>query len=60
MILVHEQGDTERYFFFSQGSNGAGKDEFAFQFTCLGPHLYIKIHAPRTHISTRKRRRTTF
>ena len=23
-------------------------------FTCLQPHLYIKIHAPRTHINTRK------
>ena len=54
MILVHEQGDTERYFFFCQGSNSAGKNEFAFQFTCLEPHLYIKIHAPHTHISTRK------
>ena len=54
MILVHEQDHTKRYFFFSQGSNGAGKNEFVFQFTCLQPHLYIKIHAPRTHISTRK------
>ena len=42
MILVHEQDDTERYFFFSQGSNGAGKNEFVFQFTCSQPHLYIK------------------
>ena len=25
-----------------------------FQFTSLEPHLSIKIHAPRTHISTRK------
>ena len=58
MILVHEQDHTKRYFFFSQGSNGAGKNEFVFQFTCLQPHLYIKIHAPRTHISTRKWRRT--
>ena len=23
------------------------QNEFVFQFTCLGPHLYIKIHAPR-------------
>ena len=25
MILAQEQDVTERYFFFSQGSNGAGK-----------------------------------
>ena len=56
MILAHEQDNTERYFFFSfksskrlKGSNGAGKNEFIFQFTCLQPHFYI-----RTHISTRK------
>ena len=54
MILAPEQDDTERYFFFTKGSNSAGKNEFAFQFTCLQPHLYIKIHAPRTHICTRK------
>ena len=54
MILTHEQDDKERYFFFSQGSNGVGKNEFVFQFTCLQPHLYIKTHVPNTHISTRK------
>ena len=54
MILANEQDDTERYFFFFQGPNGAGKNQFVFQFTCLRPHLYIKIHALRTHISTRK------
>ena len=54
MILAHEQDDTERYFFFSQGSNGAGKNEFVFPFICLQPHLYIKIHVPRTHISNTK------
>ena len=54
MILAHEQDDTERYFFFSQGSNGAGKNEFVSQFTCLQPHLHIKIHEPHTHIGTRK------
>ena len=54
MILTHEQDDTERYFFFSQGSNGVGKNEFVFQFTCLQSHLYMKIHAPCTHISTKK------
>ena len=46
MILTHEQDDTERYFFFSQSSNGAGKNKFVFQFTCLQFHLYIKIIAP--------------
>ena len=50
MILALEQDDTERYLFSSEGSNGAGKNEFVFQFTCLQPHLYIKIHAPCTHI----------
>ena len=37
-----EQDVTERYLFFSQSSNGAGKNEFASQFTCLKPHLYVK------------------
>ena len=60
MILSHEQDDTERYFFFSPGSNSKGKNEFVFQFTCLKPHLYIKIHVPHTHVSTRKWRWTTF
>ena len=54
MILSHEQDDTERYFFFSQGSNSEGKNEFAFQFTYLKTHLYIKIHVPHTHLNTRK------
>ena len=31
-----------------------GQNEFVSQFTCLEPHLYVKIHAPRTHINTRK------
>ena len=30
MILGYEQDDTKRYFFFSSGSNGAGKNEFVF------------------------------
>ena len=60
MIFAHEQDDTERYFFFSCGSNGAGKNEFISQFTCLQPDFYIKIHAPNTHISTRKWQWTTF
>ena len=51
MILAHEQNVTERYFFFSSGSNGAGNNEFVSQFTCLP--VYVKIHAPHTHISTR-------
>ena len=28
MFLAHEQDVTERYLYFSQGSNGAGKNEF--------------------------------
>ena len=35
-------------------SNGAGKNEFVSQFTCLQPHLHTKIHVQRTHIGTRK------
>ena len=30
MFLAHEQDDTERYFFSSQVSNGAGKNEFVY------------------------------
>ena len=41
MILAHEEVITE-YFFFSQGSNGVGKNEFVSQFTYLQPHFYIK------------------
>ena len=54
MILSHEQDDKKRHFFFSQGSNGVGKNKFIFQFTCLQHHLYIKIHALHTQTSTRK------
>ena len=39
MILAKEQDDTERYFFFAEGSNGANKNELIFQFTSLQPHL---------------------
>ena len=35
MILSHEQDDTEKYFFFSQGSNGPGKNEFVSYFNLL-------------------------
>ena len=41
MFLAYEQDVTERYFFFSQGSNGAGKNEFVSQYTCLQPHLSV-------------------
>ena len=41
MILAHEQVGT-RYFFFSYGSNGAGKNEFVSQFTYLQPHFYVE------------------
>ena len=46
MVLAHEQDYTERYFFFSKSSNGAGKNEFVFQFAYLQLHFYIKIHVP--------------
>ena len=38
MILAYEQVVTG-YFFFSYGLNGAGKNEFVSQFTCLQPHF---------------------
>ena len=41
MILTHEEVVTE-YFFFSKGSDGAGKNEFVSQFTYLQPHFYVK------------------
>ena len=41
MILAYEQDVTERYFLFSQGSNGADKNEFISQFTCLQPSLFV-------------------
>ena len=39
-----EQDVTERYFFFSEGSNVTGKIKFVSQFTCLQPcleHFYL-------------------
>ena len=42
MIFAHKYDIAERFFFFSYGSNGAGKNKFVFQFTCLQPHLYVK------------------
>ena len=42
MFIAHEQDVTERYFFFSQGLNGASKNEFASQYTCLQLHFSIK------------------
>ena len=35
MFLAHEQDATEKYFFFLQGSDGAGKNELVSQYTCL-------------------------
>ena len=43
MILAHEQSDAERYFFFSYSSNGADKNEFISQFTCLQLQKYNTI-----------------
>ena len=42
MIPVNEQNVTERYFFFSKASNGADKNEFVSQSTCLQPYLYVQ------------------
>ena len=45
MFLAHEQDAqdvTEIYFFFSQGSNGAGKNEFVSQCTCSQPHFSVQ------------------
>ena len=40
--MYNEQFSHMRYFFFSQGSNGKGKDVFVFQYTCLQPHFSVK------------------
>ena len=42
MFLAYEQDIAERYFFFSQGSNSVGKNEFVSQYTCLQPHFSVK------------------
>ena len=42
MFVAHEEDVTERYFFFSQGLNGAGRNEFVSQDTCLQPHFCVK------------------
>ena len=41
IFLVHEQDVTERCFFFSNNSNGAGKNEFVYQFSSLQPHFSV-------------------
>ena len=42
MVLAHEQVVTERFFFFFKCSNGADKNQFESQFTCLQSHFYVK------------------
>ena len=54
MFLVHEQDITERYFFFSQGSNGAGKNEFVSQYTCLQSHFSVKYENENKIITARR------
>ena len=39
MVLSHQQAVTEWYFFFSQGLNGAGKNELVSQCTYLQSHF---------------------
>ena len=65
MFLAHEQDVTERYFFFSQGSNGAGKNKFLSQYTVyshISPsnikyeNKINNYRAPHIYISNRKRR----
>ena len=41
MILLRKKVVTENLF-FSEGSYGANKNEFASQFTCLQSHFYVK------------------
>ena len=51
MILAHEQDVTERYFFFSLGSNGAGKNEFVSQFAYSQKASFVckNTHATYLH-----------
>ena len=42
MFLAHEQDVTKRSLFFSQGSNGAGKNKSVSQNTCLLSHFSVK------------------
>ena len=65
---VNRNLKKKRYFFFSQGSNVAGKNEFISQYTSAQPHFSVKYkykindnyHVPHTHISNTERRWTTF
>ena len=41
MILVQEHNLTEKYLFFSEVLNGAGKNKFVSQFICLQTHFYV-------------------
>ena len=42
MFLTHEEDVGERCFFFSQDSDGTGKNEFISQYTCLQHHFSAK------------------
>ena len=44
----------EKDIFFLLSFKWCSQNEFVSQFTYLQPHLYVKIHAPHTHISPRK------
>ena len=64
MFLEHEQDVTERYFIFSQGSNGAGKMNSYLNmpvYRLISPSnikyenkINHNYRAPYTHISNRK------
>ena len=48
--------DSECYrktFLFVISFKWCSQNKFVSQFTCLWPHLYVKIHMPHTHISTK-------
>ena len=49
MYKMQKQDVTERSFFFSEGSNGADKNEFVSQFTASFVYTrhVSRIHAPR-------------
>ena len=54
MILAHEQDDTERYSFSLKFQMVHAKMNLYFNLLIYSLNLYIEIHVPHTHISTRK------
>ena len=54
MILAHEQDVTERYSFSLKFQMVHAKMNLYFNLLIYSLNLYIEIHMPHTHISTRK------